>query len=223
MAPSHPPPAANAQTQRAAHDWWPLVPAALLIALAISGLASANVHALEAWMLVSLRPAADPAQLLGPPWLQVAMRDFTALGGTAVLVLWTVVIFGALLVARRKRDAWWFVLGVISALGISSTLKTFINRPRPEVVPHETWVHTASFPSGHALMATVVWLLIAQVVADASDRRGMRVYAVAVALVFAALAGFSRLYLGVHWPTDVLAGWGIGIAWVWLVRRARRG
>lgn len=201
---------------------WPLLAAGVLILLGFAGLLLAPVHAFDIRALLALRHPADLAQPLGPRWLQDMLRDFVGLGGIGVLVLFIAGGLGLMWLAGRRRDAGWFLGGVLGAFVLGSVLKHLIGRPRPELVPHAAYTFTASFPSGNTLMATVVWLLLAFALADAAGRRGVRDLAVAGALLIALLVGAGRVYLGVHWPSDVIEAWGLGIAWVWLLRYARR-
>lgn len=200
---------------------WPLLAAGVLILLGFAGLLLAPVHAFDIRALLALRHPADLAQPLGPRWLQDMLRDFVGLGGIGVLVLFIAGGLGLMWLAGRRRDAGWFLGGVLGAFVVGSVLKHLIGRPRPELVPHEAYTFTASFPSGNTLMATVVWLLLAFALADTAGRRGVRNLAVAGALLIALLVGAGRVYLGVHWPSDVIEAWGLGIAWVWLLRYAR--
>lgn len=201
---------------------WPLIAACILILIGFAGLLLASVHALDIRILLGMRHPADPAQLLGPRWLQDGLRDFMGLGGIGVLVLFIGTGIVLLWLADRRRDAGWFLGGVIGAFIIASVLKHVIGRPRPELIPHETYVFTASFPSGNTLMATVVWLLLAFALTDGMGKRLLRDFAVLVALAIAFAVGASRVYMGVHWPSDVIEAWGLGIAWVWLLRYAKR-
>lgn len=202
---------------------WPLIAGCVLIALGFAGLLSASVHGLDTQILLGMRHAGDPSRLLGPRWFQDGLRDFMGLGGIGVLVLFIAGGLGLMWLAERRPDAAWFLGGVIGAFIIGSVMKHLIGRPRPELIPHETYTFTASFPSGNTLMATVVWLLLAFALADASGRRAVRNLAVFGALVIALLVGVSRVYMGVHWPSDVVESWGLGIVWVWIVRYAARG
>lgn len=208
--------------QRTATPVWPLLFAGALIVLGFAGLLSAYVHAYDTRILLALRHPADPAQMLGPRWLQDMLRDFVGLGGIGVLVLFIAGGLGLQWLTGRRRDAGWFLGGVISAFVIGSVMKHLIGRPRPELVPHAGYTFTASFPSGHTLMATVVWLLLAFALADAVGKHAVRDLAVAGALLIALLVGVGRVYMGVHWPSDVIEAWGLGIGWVWLLRYARR-
>ena len=132
------------------------------------------------------------------------IRDFMALGGTGVLVVFMSATLGMLWLAGRRNQAGWFGGGVVVAFVVASLLKHLIARPRPELIPHAAYTFTASFPSGHTVMATVAWLLIALAIADATGQRSMRWFAVAVGSLLALLVGISRVYMGVHWPGDVL-------------------
>lgn len=147
--------------RRTATPVWPLLVAGALIVLGFAGLLSVYVHALDIRALLALRHPFDPAQMLGPRWLQDMLRDFVGLGSIGVLVLFIAGGLGLLWLAGRRRDVGWFLGGVVGAFVIGSVLKHLIGRPRPELVPHAAYTFTASFPSGHALMATVVWLLLA--------------------------------------------------------------
>jgi len=99
---------------------------------------------------------------------------------------------------------------------VSFVLKDIMDRPRPDLVSHLVDVQTSSFPSGHATLSAVVYLTIGALLAREQPSRGLRFYVMAVAILATMLIGCSRVYLGVHWPTDVLAGWAIGSAWAML-------
>lgn len=158
-------------------------------------------------ILMWLRPS-DP-----PRWVIDIMRDVTALGSTVVLTIWVAVT--ALFVALCRRPWSCVFLVVATATGglMSAGLKVFINRERPDLIAHDLYVSTASFPSGHAMGSTVVYLTLGALIAELIRSPWLKVYVIAVAAFLAGLVGFSRLYLGVHWPTDVLAGWAAGAAW----------
>jgi undecaprenyl-diphosphatase len=122
----------------------------------------------------------------------------------------------------RRRHA-LVLAGTVLLTEISSDLaKGFYARPRPDLVPHGSYVYSASFPSGHSALSAATFLTLAVLIASLEPNRGTKamVFALAVALIIA--VGFSRIYLGVHWPSDVLAGWCLGAAWAlgaWIVLR----
>lgn len=155
----------------------------------------------------------DQDEPIGPKWVQEMGRDFTALGGVAVLTLLTLSVAGFLLLQGNLRLA-LLVLGAVgSGLLISSLLKLGIGRPRPDLVAHGSYVYTHSFPSGHAMQSAVTYLSMGILLARAQTLRRLKVYLMLIAILITFLVGVSRVYLGVHWPTDVLAGWTAGGAW----------
>lgn len=172
-----------------------------------------ETHAVDTAILVALRTPGDLSDPIGPGWLEEMLRDFTALGGTGVLTLLTLAVIGFLLVARAPRVALAVALAVGGGILLSMLLKSGFDRPRPDLVPHGGLVYTASFPSGHSMMAATVYLTLAALVSRVVRRRRLRAYLVATAVLLTLVVGFSRVYLGVHWPTDVLAGWTVGAIW----------
>ena len=122
---------------------------------------------------------------------------------------------------------WLVLIAVVGGQVLSTTLKYFIDRPRPMIVPHLSQVYTTSFPSGHSMMSAVVYLTLGSLLGSSSAARA-QVLLLSVAMLLTFLVGVSRVYMGVHWPTDVLAGWTAGLVWAilcWLVARQlqRRG
>jgi undecaprenyl-diphosphatase len=145
-----------------------------------------------------------------------------------VLVLVTLAVLGFLLLARKYHALLLLLGATLGGLLLNILLKSYYERPRPTVVPHLSDVRTPSFPSGHSMLSAVVYLTLGAMLARLVERRRLKLYFVAVALLLAFLVGVSRVYLGVHYPTDVLAGWAIGLAWAvlcWLVTQylQRRG
>jgi undecaprenyl-diphosphatase len=173
-------------------------------------------HAVDEKIVLLFRTANDLSDPLGPPWLEEAVRDFTALGGVAVLASITLAVIGFLLVARSPRAAIAVALAVGGGMLISSLLKLSFDRPRPQLVPHGSIVYTSSFPSGHSMMAAAVYLTLGTMVARVLPDIRMRAYVILVSIIFSVLVGLSRIYLGVHWPTDVLGGWVLGASWALL-------
>jgi undecaprenyl-diphosphatase len=163
-------------------------------------------------VLLAFRVPGHLDDLIGPRWVQESGRDVTALGGFTVLTVVTVMAVAMLLMHDRRRQALIFGAAVLLAQVAAETVKLFIDRPRPDLVAHHDLVYSSSFPSGHAMMTPVVYLTLAAIVAAGDSRRAVKATLVAGAAVLVACVGVSRVYLGVHWPTDVLAGWTLGVA-----------
>ena len=173
----------------------------------------------------ALRDPHDPARPLGPHWLPETARDATALGGVPVLMFITCAVAGFLALSGKGRSLWLVLGATLGGLVVSLVLKEGFARPRPDVVPHLTETLTASFPSGHSMLSAVVYLTLALQVSALLPRRRLKAYVIVIALLLTLLIGLSRVYLGVHYPTDVLAGWSAGLAWALgsaLVARALR-
>ncbi len=181
-------------------------------------MAEGETLAFDRAMLLALRNPADPADPLGPAWLDTVMRDITALGGVTVLGFVTLAVTGLLWFQSRHRSAGLLLLAIAGGQIFSHVAKAIFDRPRPDLVPHGTLVSSASFPSGHSMMAAVVWLTLAAMVTRTEPRRVLRIYLTALAIAVTLAVGFSRVWLGVHWPTDVLAGWAAGAAWALICR-----
>jgi undecaprenyl-diphosphatase len=150
-------------------------------------------------------------------------RDFTALGGVAVLSLMTFSVIGYLLLARKRYAAAAVFVAVTGGLILSTLLKLGFDRARPDIVPHASLVYTASFPSGHSMMAAVTYLTLGALLARVEASIRIKIYLLSVAVFLTVLVGVSRVYLGVHWPTDVAAGWTVGAAWALLCSLVMRG
>ena len=152
-------------------------------------------------------------------------RDFTALGGYGILSTITILVTTFLHLERRPARGHFIVVTVLAGYSLSMMLKAIIARPRPDIVPWLSHVHSSSFPSGHSMMSAVVYLSLGLMLSDLTSRRLVKTFVVVAPLTISALVGFSRVYMGVHYPTDVVAGWWLGISWslaCWLaVRRWR--
>jgi undecaprenyl-diphosphatase len=168
----------------------------------------------------SLRAAADPAIPIGPAWLAGAMRDLTSLGSNVVLLLFTAAV-AVFFAVRRQTHA--LALVVVSTGGgffLAQALKLVFARPRPDIVPHLATVTSSSFPSGHSMFSAVVYLTLGALLSQMVEERSLKLYFLAVACFLTLVVGVSRVFLGVHYPTDVLAGWAAGLAWAvlcWMV------
>ena len=171
-----------------------------------------DAFALDQVILLAFRDPHNLDLALGPRWLQESARDVTALGGFTVLSLVSVIATLLLALHHRRREALIFAATVIGAQAISAIAKIAIDRPRPILVPHHDLVYATSFPSGHALMTPVVYLTLATIIASSENRPALKAVLPICATVVVLAVGISRVYLGVHWPTDVLAGWSLGLA-----------
>jgi undecaprenyl-diphosphatase len=188
----------------------------------------ASPHGFDTAILLAFRTPGDPATPIGPFWMEGVVRDITGLGGTAILTFITAASILYLLVARKPRAALFVFAAVAGGQVLSSLLKLGVDRPRPDLVSHLADVHTLSFPSGHAMLSAVTYLTLGSLLARIMPDRASRIYVICIAVLLTFLIGLSRIYLGVHWPTDVLAGWCAGAAWAmlcWLIARwvLRRG
>lgn len=170
-------------------------------------------------VLLALRTPGDPADPIGPAWFEEAVRDVTSLGSFSVLGILVIVVFAYLLLVGKQRTGWFMVFAVVGGTIISTVLKMLFDRPRPDLTGVAE-VFTASFPSGHATVSAVVFLTIGAMLAEATPERRLKLFYVATAILLTVLVGASRIYLGVHYPTDVLAGWSLGAAWALLCTTA---
>ena len=163
-------------------------------------------------VLRSLRRADAPAVPVGPAWLREASLDVTALGSPVVLVLMLAAVAGFLWLKRHPGMA---LLTVVTGSGalVSTLLKSLVARDRPTVVPHLRDVASSSFPSGHAMLSAVVYLTLGTMLTQVVPGRAAKAYCLLWAMLLSFLVGLSHIYLGVHYPTDVLAGWTAGVAW----------
>jgi undecaprenyl-diphosphatase len=176
-------------------------------------------------ILLAMRNSNDHSDPLGPPWLEEMGRDFTALGGAGVVWLVTAVVCLYLLLARRWSLIWLILIVVAGSLLFNQLLKAGFNRPRPDLVPHGMVVYQASFPSGHAMLSASVYLTLGVLLAKLQQTRAQAILIMGTAILVTILVGISRVYLAVHWPSDVLAGWVAGSIWAlacWLAARQIR-
>ena len=175
--------------------------------------AEGETHALDLAVLRALRVEGQPQTLIGPHWLHVAATDVTALGSVTVLGLIILLAFALLASLRRWSEGALLLAGAGGGLLISQGLKRVFGRERPELAYRAVEAVNASFPSGHAMLSAVVFLTLGVLTARFADRRRVRVLAMSAAVLLSLLVGASRVYLGVHWASDVLAGWCVGAAW----------
>ncbi|MER8559095.1 phosphatase PAP2 family protein [Mesorhizobium sp. M0578] len=179
-------------------------------------------HAFDTEILLAFREAGQPDNPIGPAWLEGAMRDITSLGSASVLVVITAAMIVYLLLIRRPGAALLMFVAVAGGQLLSSVLKFDIDRPRPDLVSHLADVASLSFPSGHAMLSAVTYLTLGSMAARFLPGRTTKIYVLGLAVLTTVVVGISRIYLGVHWPSDVLAGWCAGFAWAMLCWLAAR-
>ena len=173
-------------------------------------------HALDTKILMMLREPGNTDSPLGPLWFEEMVRDFTSLGGMGPLIFITLALFIYLIIRNLKGHAYYLLATVATGTALSNILKIGFDRPRPDLVPHGSATFTNAFPSGHSFMATVVYLTLAVILAQAEKSRTVKIYILGLGVLLSLIVGVSRVYLGVHWPSDVLAGWVIGAGWALL-------
>ncbi len=208
--------------RRPPHLLWAAGVAALAIALILLGgmMTSRWPFAFDRAILLALRDTVDPSRPIGPGWLRPTLVDITTLGGVTVLTM-AVVATAVVMIAQRL---WWTAALVVAATVSGSLavaqLKQLVGRPRPALVDHLVTVGDLSFPSGHAANSAIVYLTLAALTTQVEHGWVARNAVIALAVMLVGMIGISRVYLGVHWPSDVLAGWSFGTLWAlgwWLV------
>jgi undecaprenyl-diphosphatase len=197
--------------------------AAFFIVLAVYGfiavtseIREGEMRGFDEWALRLARRADDPARLVGPPWLTESVTEVTALGSPTVLAIVLLSATGYLILQRHYDAAALVVIASAGGGALTVGLKDLFGRGRPDVVPRLIHVNGLSFPSGHSLEALIIYLTLGALLARFTTRRRVRVYLIANALGVTFLIGLTRICLGVHYPTDVLAGWSAGLAWALL-------
>lgn len=181
-----------------------------------------ETRAVDERLMLMLRTPADTGDPLGPAWVEELARDVTAIGSAGILALITVAAAGFLVLQRKRPLALYLVAAVAGGTILSSLLKWGFARPRPDLVAHGQVVYTSSFPSGHSMISAVTFLTLGALLASGQTNRAMHAYLMGLAVFLTLIVGVSRVYLGVHWPTDVLAGWTAGAAWAlvcWVLAR----
>ena len=178
-----------------------------------SEVSEGDTLAFDRAILVGLRTAADPAVPIGPKWLPETMTDLTAFGSPTGLLLVCAAVIVYLLLMRRLRTALFVFAASAGGMALGSLLKHLYARPRPALVPHLVQVASSSFPSGHATDSAIVYLTLAALLARTAPDRAVRIYIIGVAILLTLMIGCSRVFLGVHYPSDVVAGWTIGATW----------
>jgi undecaprenyl-diphosphatase len=210
-------PAKLAEDRRWTRSALVLAAVSAVLAIAFFSLSRAVVRGatgdVDRRVLLAMRVEGDLANPIGPRWLEELGRDFTALGGVAVIMLLTFSVTAFFWLASMRRAAIYGAIATVGALVITTALKRSFDRPRPDLVPHGAHVYTSSFPSGHSAMAAAAYLTLGMVASRFVSRRRLKVLFIVVGMFVTAAVGVSRVYLGVHWPSDVLGGWALGTAW----------
>jgi undecaprenyl-diphosphatase len=178
-----------------------------------------GTRAIDTRLLLSLRRPSDLTPL-GPQSVQEGARDITALG--SVTVLGMVTLFSVIFLALdgKRHMALFAFASVTSGVIASTLLKDLFHRPRPDLVPYAAVASGSSFPSGHSMMSAVTFLSLGALLARSQERKRLKAYFLLTAVALTLMVGVTRVYLGVHWPSDVLAGWTAGSVWAllcWLV------
>ncbi|MES2300865.1 MAG: phosphatase PAP2 family protein [Pseudomonadota bacterium] len=152
----------------------------------------------------------------GPAWVLEAVRDLTSLGGVLLRNMVALGALAALLFLRLRREAVLLAATIASGWIINTLIKVAVGRPRPLIVPHLTEAGGQSFPSGHSFNSAVVYIAIALAFAAISPRRSVRWTLVSLAIALSLAVAITRVWLGVHFPSDVAAGWLGGAGWAFL-------
>jgi undecaprenyl-diphosphatase len=181
-----------------------------------------DTKSLDTKILVTLRKADDPSRPIGPSWVENSLLDLTAIGGPTVLGLVVFSVAGFLVLQTRYHTAIVVLATAASGEIANLAMKNVFQRPRPTVVPHLRDVLSTSFPSGHAMESAIIYLTLGAMLMRLAEGRIAKIYCMGMAIFVTLLVGISRVYLGVHYPTDVLAGWMFGFFWAslcWLVAK----
>ena len=193
----------------------------LFVFISLAGeVTEGDTQAFDTRILQALRSPDDPSKPIGPAWMEESLLDLTAIGGPAVLGLIVLAVIGFLLLQTRVRTALFVAITWLSGELLNTAMKHAFNRPRPTIVPHLREAFSTSFPSGHAMESAIVYLTLGTILMRVAESRVTKVYCLGIAILLTVLVGASRVYLGVHYPTDVLGGWIIGFVWAsicWLV------
>lgn len=207
--------------QEAADAW--LLVSLLALVIAVWGfvfvadlVAVGQAQPLDERLIRAFRAPDDLRRPLGPDWLPGTMRDITSLGSAPVLAICVIAVAGALEVRRLHHAVALLLAATVGGILLNESLKDLFARPRPELALRLTEVRSQSFPSGHAMLSAIIYLTLAALLARLVEGRALRLYFVGLAAFLTLLVGLSRVYLGVHYPSDVLAGWAAGLAWALL-------
>jgi undecaprenyl-diphosphatase len=195
--------------------------AILLFAFGLTAaVAAGEPLAFDRNIMLALRRPANPSIPIGPPWLREVARDITSLGSTTVLGIVTCTVVGYLILIRKPAVAGLMLVAVLGGLVVNNLLKFAFARPRPNFVAHVREMYTKSFPSGHAALSAIIYLTMGALLARTYPSFAIGLLFISLAAFLTIIIGLSRVYLGYHYPTDVLGGWCFGAAWAmgcWLL------
>lgn len=194
--------------------------ASLLFAFIAIAVQRGETQSIDRGILLAFRR--PDGSLTGSPAVQQAARDLTALGSSLILWVLTLLSAGFLALQRKGRLALLLLVSIASGAVSDYALKGLFQRARPELVPHLVFASGASFPSGHSMMSALTYLTLGALFAHTERRTVLKIYVLAAAIFLTAMVGLTRIYLGVHWPSDVLAGWSAGVVWAvlsWLAAK----
>jgi undecaprenyl-diphosphatase len=197
----------------------PRVPRAIFVAAALLlvfaaiawAVSEGRTTALDREVILGLRNLAGSS---GPAWLDETVRNITSLGSVIVVCLLAGTFIGYLALCGERGSAILLLVSVLGGIALNELLKMIFDRPRPDLALPSVRVFSSSFPSGHAVLSCVAYLTIGTLIAHRATAARIGVYVMSVAVFLVLLIGTTRVYLGVHYPSDVLAGWCIGTFWV---------
>jgi undecaprenyl-diphosphatase len=215
----HPVIASGAEQPTSRRVPWPIVwgagAAAFLLLIVWLGheLVEGDGASIDRAIMLWMRVPGHPEMPAGPHWLPSAMRDVTALGSSTILT--GVVAMTAIFLALRGRLRSLALVLLATTLGslVITLIKALVSRSRPDLIDRLMQETSHSFPSGHAANSAIVYLTLATLLFPVLNERRMRMFVIAAALILTGAIGVSRVYLGVHWPSDVLVGWVFGAGW----------
>lgn len=173
-----------------------------------------NFHGVDEAILLLMREPGDPNNAIGSPRFEEFVRDISALGSQWVLFLGLAAACGFLAIRKQYHAVLLLIFSTVGAYLVAAGLKEVFDRPRPSLVTPLSY-HSGyrSFPSGHSVMSASVYLTLGALLSRLVEPLGHKLYFIGMAALLAFLVGLSRVYLGMHHPTDVVAGWIVGAYW----------